>query len=407
MNLSEPSTTAGSSSENGWIENLIGKSIGQDFVSEFSKQDSEENEDFTALRQLLHRLQRADTYTSSLIQAFCAPAPQLGALSAGMDDALQRGITRGNKLYNILVSTSQMGYAQRMRHRYDGIFSLFLLKNYAILDQIGTGQYSHIFVGMDRNTEKEIVAKVVDAKKIKENQILEMRFKDEMTISSQVKHGNVVQTENIIYFDDKIVQIMEYCDGGDLRSYICQRGFLCERSVKYFFKNILEGVQYLHHSGIVHRDLKLENLLLLRTRKLANQKRNENRLPVEDFVIKIGDFGESTYFKDGKLLFETLGTLSYAAPEVLAAGGIHGYEAVPADIWSLGIILYVMLFGCLPWNNEKLTTIQCYNKLIQERIPFPANSVSPDAIQFVESLLQIDPKMRPTLLEIKLNKWLL
>lgn len=133
--------------------------------------------------------------------------------------------------------------------------------------------------------------------------------------------------------------------GGELYEYI-QHYDLSEQEVKLFFRQIIEGVDHAHRSLVAHRDLKPENILL-----------DSNK------VVKIADFGLSNLMKDGRLLKTNCGSLNYAAPEII---GRRAYEGTALDVWSCGVILYTMIVGALPFDEEVMSIL--YRKI--ESTPF-------------------------------------
>jgi 5'-AMP-activated protein kinase catalytic alpha subunit len=175
---------------------------------------------------------------------------------------------------------------------------------------------------------------------------------------------------------------MEYASGGELFNYIVKKKRLDDEEACYFFYQIINGLDYIHKNNIVHRDLKPENLLL-----------NEKKL------IKIIDFGLSNQYKQSQLLETPCGSPCYAAPEMILG---KKYTGILVDIWSIGIILYAMVCGFLPFedkNNDKL-----YKKIIDCKLEFPS-FVSELSKNFIKKLLTVNPQKRIKLEEIKEHEY--
>lgn len=219
------------------------------------------------------------------------------------------------------------------------------------------------------------------------------RLEREINILKNTFHYNIIKIYQVKETSTTLCMIMEYAEGGELFNYIIGKGFLSEDESREIFQQIIDAIYYLHKMGICHRDLKPENILF----DTKDRKR-----------IKIIDFGLSNLYiyseKQCKDLLETpCGSPGYAPPEMIY--GIK-YDGLKTDIWSCGIILYAMLFGCLPFDDydeEKL-----YQKIIEGKYEFPSDiNVSNEAKDFINSILVVDPKYRANITDIKNNKWFL
>ena len=186
--------------------------------------------------------------------------------------------------------------------------------------------------------------------------------------------------------------IMEYAEGGELFKYIIEKGYLSEEESRNIFHQIIDGIYYLHRLGICHRDLKPENILF--------DSKDKKR-------IKIIDFGLSNLYiysnseKNKDLLETPCGSPGYAPPEMILG---MKYDGIMTDIWSCGIILYAMMFGCLPFDDTEEELL--YKKIIKGKYEFPDDiNVSKEAKNLINSILVVNPKYRANINDIKNNKW--
>jgi len=223
-----------------------------------------------------------------------------------------------------------------------------------------------------------VAIKIIDKKQNSEK--LE-NVKREIDLMKKLKHTNIVCLKDV--FEDegeegKIYMVMEYVNGGELFDHIVNRGNYSERDAVFVVRQIIEAVAYLHSHNIVHRDLKPENLL-------CTGSNNE--------IIKVADFGLSKEFDVEKALETMCGTPDYVAPEVLRG---HGYTNA-VDIWSIGVVTYVMLCGSPPFygNDDR----EVFLKILQADYKFFSpewDSISTEAKDFIRVLLVLDPNRRPT-----------
>ncbi|XP_028513638.1 testis-specific serine/threonine-protein kinase 5, partial [Exaiptasia diaphana] len=210
-------------------------------------------------------------------------------------------------------------------------------------------------------------------------------------LNATCRHYNVIQLYETFYSSDKIYLVMEYASKGDLLDYINSRCRRCvgigEELSRNFFRQLVEGVSHCHRRNVVHRDLKCENILI-----------DDNN------VIKISDFGFATRSPSNKTKYlETFcGSYAYAAPEILQA---QKYDGKAADVWSLGVILYAMLCGKLPFNDN----CSLHSLVVQTRtkVSFPVRGAcSQECQHLVRSILRFDPFERLTLNRILVDTWL-
>ncbi|KAM9297912.1 hormonally up-regulated neu tumor-associated kinase homolog A-like [Morus bassanus] len=261
--------------------------------------------------------------------------------------------------------------------------------NYLVGKMINKGSFAKVMEGLHIPTGEKVAIKVIDKRKAKQDSYVFKNMKREPRIHQMIKHPNVVRLYETLETDNSFYMVMELCLGGDLLDRICDKKRLAEREVRRYTRQILSAVEHLHCQGIVHRDLKIENFLL---------DENNN--------IKIVDFGLSNTAKFDSLSQELLhtqcGSPAYAAPELLA----HRKYGPKVDVWSIGVSMFAMLTGTLPFTVEPFNIKQLHQKmLIGEISPIPSD-ISPGAVHFMQSLLEPDPAKRPGVKEAIKDKWL-
>jgi 5'-AMP-activated protein kinase catalytic alpha subunit len=252
---------------------------------------------------------------------------------------------------------------------------------YTLGRTLGSGNFSKVRAAfVSDHPEIAYAIKIVDKEKlIKEK--LEEQFKREVVVLKCLRHPNVVMMEEVMQTSQAMYLVLELVTGGELLQEIQAAGRLSEDVARKYFQQLIMGVRYCHQLGIAHRDLKPENLLL-------DGQGN----------LKISDFGLSNVQKGG--MMQTLcGTPSYVAPEVLRE---QGYNGCIADIWSCGIILYVMLAGYLPFDDPNLNSL--FNKIEQGAFEMD-RCFSDPASDLIRKILQNDPLKRYTLDQIIAHPW--
>jgi 5'-AMP-activated protein kinase catalytic alpha subunit len=201
------------------------------------------------------------------------------------------------------------------------------------------------------------------------------QIKREISIMKLVRHPYVVRLHEVLASRTKIYIILEFITGGELFDKIVHHGRLSEAEARRYFQQLIDGVDYCHSKGVYHRDLKPENLLL---DSLGN--------------MKISDFGLSALPEQGvSMLRTTCGTPNYVAPEVLSH---KGYKGAPADVWSCGVILYVLIAGYLPFDELDLTTL--YSKIDKAEFSCPA-WFPVGAKSLIQRILDPNPENRITI----------
>ncbi|XP_061482240.1 uncharacterized protein LOC133384349 [Rhineura floridana] len=261
--------------------------------------------------------------------------------------------------------------------------------NYLVGKMINKGSFAKVMEGLHIPTGEKVAIKVIDKKKARRDSYVLKNMKREPQIQQMIKHPNIVQLYETLETENSYYMVMELCLGGDLMDRICEKKKLEEKEVKKYTRQIISAVGHLHHHGIVHRDLKIENCLL-----------DENN------SIKIVDFGLSNIMKfeglSQELLNTQCGSPAYAAPELLA----HKKYGPKVDVWSIGVSMFAMLTGTLPFTVEPFNIKQLHLKMVNgEMNPIPPD-ISTGAVHFMHSLLEPDPANRPAIKEAMKDKWL-
>nr|XP_043635453.1 CBL-interacting serine/threonine-protein kinase 25-like [Erigeron canadensis] len=250
---------------------------------------------------------------------------------------------------------------------------------------LGQGTFAKVYYARDLATLKSVAVKVIKIEQVKKKGLME-QITHEIAAMRLVRHPNVVQLKEVMATKTKIFLIMEYVKGGELFAKVV-KGRLKEDFARKYFQQLISAVDYCHSRGVSHRDLKPENLLL-----------DEN----ED--LKVSDFGLSALpeqlWNDGKLHTQC-GTPAYVAPEVLRQ---KGYDGAKADIWSCGVILYVLLAGYLPFREENV--MHMYGKIFKAEYEFP-RWISTDARRLITKLLVVNQSRRLTIPLIMRTPWFL
>ncbi|KAG4097589.1 Pkinase-domain-containing protein [Neocallimastix lanati (nom. inval.)] len=262
---------------------------------------------------------------------------------------------------------------------------------YIILHTIGKGEFGKVKLAYDPQEDIEVAIKFIKRSNITSAQ-KQAKLEREINILQNLDHPNIVRLYDVIETEKYIGIVMAYANGGELFEYISENQYLTEEESAKFFIQLLDGVQYLHSRHIVHRDLKLENLLL-------DQK--------GDIIITDFGFANNSRKNPSGLLSTSCGSPCYAAPELVIN---DNYIGEAADIWSCGIILYAMLCGYLPFDDdpnnpdgENLDLL--YKYILESQLTFP-DYVSEDAQELVCGMLIPDPEKRWPMEKVINHRWL-
>ncbi|KAM0953756.1 putative protein kinase CAMK-CAMKL-CHK1 family [Dioscorea sansibarensis] len=258
-----------------------------------------------------------------------------------------------------------------------------LMQRYELGKLLGQGTFAKVFHGRNLKTSQSVAIKVIDKEKVLKVGLMD-QIKREISVMRLVRHPYVVQLYEVMASKTKIYFVMEYVKGGELFNKVL-KGKLREELARKYFQQLISAVDFCHSRGVYHRDLKPENLLL---------DDNEN--------LKVSDFGLSALAESKRqdgLLHTTCGTPAYVAPEVINR---RGYDGATADIWSCGVILFVLLAGYLPFQDPNL--MEMYRKIGKAEFKCP-NWFPGDVRRLLSRILDPNPNTRITIARIMQNPW--
>ncbi|XP_035236853.1 MAP/microtubule affinity-regulating kinase 3a isoform X2 [Anguilla rostrata] len=253
--------------------------------------------------------------------------------------------------------------------------------NYRLLRTIGKGNFAKVKLARHILTGREVAIKIIDKTQLNPTSLQKL-FR-EVRIMKILNHPNIVKLFEVIETEKTLYLVMEYASGGEVFDYLVAHGRMKEKEARAKFRQIVSAVQYCHQKHIVHRDLKAENLLL-----------------DADMNIKIADFGFSNEFTMGNKLDTFCGSPPYAAPELFQG---KKYDGPEVDVWSLGVILYTLVSGSLPFDGQNLKELRERVLRGKYRIPF---YMSTDCENLLKRFLVLNPAKRGTLEQIMKDRWI-
>uniref|UniRef100_A0A671LC12 non-specific serine/threonine protein kinase n=1 Tax=Sinocyclocheilus anshuiensis TaxID=1608454 RepID=A0A671LC12_9TELE len=265
------------------------------------------------------------------------------------------------------VASRSVRSSGRNRNSSSGLDDVHpLIGNYRLLKTIGKGNFAKVKLARHILTGSEVRSQ-----------------ESEVTIMKNLNHPNIVKLFEVIETEKTLFLVMEYASGGEVFDYLVAHGRMKEKEARAKFRQIVSAVQYCHQKRIVHRDLKAENLLL-----------------DADMNIKIADFGFSNEFMVGNKLDTFCGSPPYAAPELFQG---KKYDGPEVDVWSLGVILYTLVSGSLPFDGQNLKELRERVLRGKYRIPF---YMSTDCENLLKRFLVLNPTKRGTLEQIMKERWI-
>ncbi|XP_075398363.1 serine/threonine-protein kinase SIK1 isoform X1 [Tenrec ecaudatus] len=252
---------------------------------------------------------------------------------------------------------------------------------YDIERTLGKGNFAVVKLARHRVTKTQVAIKIIDKARL-DSSNLEKIYR-EVQIMKLLNHPHIIKLYQVMETKDMLYIVTEFAKNGEMFDYLTSNGHLSEEEARKKFWQILSAVEYCHSHHIVHRDLKTENLLL-----------------DSNMDIKLADFGFGNFYKPGEALSTWCGSPPYAAPEVFEG---KEYEGPQLDIWSLGVVLYVLVCGSLPFDGPNLPTLRQRVLEGRFRIPF---FMSQDCESLIRRMLVVDPAKRITIDQIKQHRWI-
>ncbi|KAK2743795.1 hypothetical protein FQN57_004732 [Myotisia sp. PD_48] len=296
--------------------------------------------------------------------------------------------------------------------------------DYILGQTLGEGEFGKVRLGWKRDGSVQVAIKMIRRESLGTNPSRLPKINREISILQRLSHPNIVRIHEIVNTERHIGIILEYASGGELFDYILNHRYLKDNPARRLFAQLVSGVGYLHKLGIVHRDLKLENLLLDRNRNIiitdfgfANNfnpsddltEEIEYNLTNREFVKQMGlNRLDSEGLRRGDLMQTSCGSPCYAAPELVVSDSL--YTGRKVDVWSCGVILYAMLAGYLPFDDDPANPDGdninlLYKYIVTTPLTFP-EYVTPHARDLLRRILVPDPRKRADLFEVARHSWL-
>lgn len=255
------------------------------------------------------------------------------------------------------------------------------LDYYRLVKMIGKGAFGKVYLGVHLLTGENVALKSIEKQYMKDEASKRKIFQ-EVLILKRCHHKNIIRLLEVFENKKYLFIVQEYASQGDLLGYVKEKGRLTESEAKGIFKQIAHGVQHCHQQSILHRDIKLDNILL-----------------DKNMVVKICDFGVSRFVKKGQMINEQCGTPAYIAPEIIQD---KGYEGSYADLWSMGVLLYAMITGTVPFRANTLDDL--HYAIIDGTYSCP-NYLSEEAKDLISRFLKVNPYARIDINEVDKHPW--
>jgi len=255
------------------------------------------------------------------------------------------------------------------------------ISHYHFLKTVGQGQFGKVKLAIHQITKDKVAVKIIEKQKLDEV-TLKMVYR-EVSIMKLLNHPHIIRLFEVIDTEQYLFLVMEYASGGEVMDLIVAHGRLQEKDARRFFRQIVAALDYCHSLHVIHRDLKAENLLL-------DSKMN----------IKVIDFGLSNCFVPGSYMKTFCGSPTYTAPELIQR---KKYEGPEVDVWSLGVVLFVLVCGYLPFDGQSFQEL--FQKIIAGYYTVP-DWVSPECRDLISRMLVVNPAQRATLDQVREHPWI-
>lgn len=259
------------------------------------------------------------------------------------------------------------------------------ISDYKIGKTLGQGAYGKVKLATDTNTGHSVAVKVIDRNKLINRPLGSKQLAQEINTMKILRHSNVVRLYEVIHTPAKIFMVMEYASGGDLLAHLNQNGRLAEPRALELFSGMIEGLHFCHKLGVCHRDLKLENLLLV-----GDQ-------------VKIADFGMAALAAPDSYCKTLCGSPDYAAPEILREAA-H-YDGELSDLWSCGVILYALLCRRLPFQAHQGDVHALFASIKNADYTIPSYVTELPA-DLITRMLTVEPTQRWNIMQVKQHPWI-
>lgn len=267
---------------------------------------------------------------------------------------------------------SPVGSNAQETHQYVG--------PYRLEKTLGKGQTGLVKRGVHCVLGKKVAIKIINREKLSESVL--MKVEREIAIMKLIDHPHVLGLSDVYENKKYLYLVLEHVSGGELFDYLVKKGRLTPKEARRFFRQIISALDFCHSHSICHRDLKPENLLL-------DEKNN----------IKIADFGMASLQPAGSMLETSCGSPHYACPEVIRG---EKYDGRKADVWSCGVILYALLVGALPFDDDNLRKLL---EKVKRGVFYIPHFVPPECQNLLRGMIEVDPDKRLTLAEINRHMW--
>eukprot|EP01125_Pyxidicula_operculata_P014218 TRINITY_DN4735_c0_g1_i1.p1 TRINITY_DN4735_c0_g1~~TRINITY_DN4735_c0_g1_i1.p1 ORF type:complete len:957 (-),score=268.57 TRINITY_DN4735_c0_g1_i1:187-3057(-) len=267
----------------------------------------------------------------------------------------------------------------------DEVTDMFFEKqigNFKVLSKLGQGKFGLVKAGEDLVNHLQVAIKLINKQTLSDMD--RYSLKTEAEVMNYIKHKNVVNLFEVIENRDYICMVMEYAGGGELFDYVMRQTRLAEVEARKLFVQIIDAIGHCHERRVIHRDIKAENIFLDETLE----------------IVKIGDWGFATVFKPGSTLETACGSLDYAAPEILSGKPHVGPEV---DVWALGVLLYFMVCGWLPFRAA--TDFDVYSKIKKGDFRALPSNISDELKNLIQLIFTTDPLKRPGIAQLKQHSW--